>query len=79
MGTNGSDPCGASIAVVAGIGDVMHVYRVKEASPCMQGVVGFDDIFATVVEIAVAQKEAESYGTLADGHMRSAAEMFDCS
>ena len=26
----------------------------------MQGVVGFDDIFATVVEIAVAQKEAEA-------------------
>jgi 2-oxoisovalerate dehydrogenase E1 component alpha subunit len=29
------------------------------------------------VQVAAAQKEAESYGTLADGHMRSAAEMFD--
>ncbi len=29
------------------------------------------------VLVAAAQKEAESYGTLADGHMRSAAEMFD--
>jgi len=28
-------------------------------------------------QVAAAQKEAESYGTLADGHMRSAAEMFD--
>jgi 2-oxoisovalerate dehydrogenase E1 component alpha subunit len=27
--------------------------------------------------VAAAQKEAESHGTLADGHMRSAAEMFD--
>jgi 2-oxoisovalerate dehydrogenase E1 component alpha subunit len=27
--------------------------------------------------VAAAQKEAESYGTLADGHMRSAAEMFE--
>ena len=27
--------------------------------------------------MAAAQKEAESYGTLADGHMRSAAEMFE--
>ena len=29
------------------------------------------------VEVAAAQKEAESYGTLADGHLRSAAEMFE--
>jgi 2-oxoisovalerate dehydrogenase E1 component alpha subunit len=29
------------------------------------------------VQVAAAQKEAESYGTLADGHMRSAAEMFE--
>jgi 2-oxoisovalerate dehydrogenase E1 component alpha subunit len=28
-------------------------------------------------QVAAAQKEAEGYGTLADGHMRSAAEMFD--
>ncbi len=28
-------------------------------------------------QVAAAQKEAESYGTLADGHMRSAAEMFE--
>ena len=28
-------------------------------------------------QVAAAQKEAESHGTLADGHMRSAAEMFD--
>jgi 2-oxoisovalerate dehydrogenase E1 component alpha subunit len=28
-------------------------------------------------EVAAAQKVAESHGTLADGHMRSAAEMFD--
>jgi 2-oxoisovalerate dehydrogenase E1 component alpha subunit len=28
-------------------------------------------------QVGAAQKEAESYGTLADGHMRSAAEMFD--
>ncbi len=27
--------------------------------------------------MAVAQKEAERYGSLADGHMRSAAEMFE--
>jgi 2-oxoisovalerate dehydrogenase E1 component alpha subunit len=27
--------------------------------------------------VAAAQREAESHGTLADGHMRSAAEMFD--
>jgi 2-oxoisovalerate dehydrogenase E1 component alpha subunit len=27
--------------------------------------------------VAAAQKEAEGYGTLADGHMRSAAEMFE--
>ena len=28
-------------------------------------------------KVAAAQKEAERYGTLADGHMRSAAEMFE--
>ena len=28
-------------------------------------------------QVAAAQKEAERYGTLADGHMRSAAEMFE--
>ena len=29
------------------------------------------------LQVAAAQKEAESYGTLADGHLRSAAEMFE--
>ena len=28
-------------------------------------------------QVSAAQKQAESHGTLADGHMRSAAEMFD--
>jgi 2-oxoisovalerate dehydrogenase E1 component alpha subunit len=28
-------------------------------------------------EVAAAQKEAESYGTLADGHMQSPAAMFE--
>ncbi|PIV71788.1 MAG: 3-methyl-2-oxobutanoate dehydrogenase (2-methylpropanoyl-transferring) subunit alpha, partial [Rhodocyclales bacterium CG17_big_fil_post_rev_8_21_14_2_50_68_7] len=28
-------------------------------------------------EIGVAQKEAESYGSLADGHVHSAASMFE--
>ena len=28
-------------------------------------------------EVVVAQKEAERYGTLADGHVRSPAEMFE--
>ena len=28
-------------------------------------------------QVAAAQKEAERYGSLADGHMRSAAEMFE--
>jgi 2-oxoisovalerate dehydrogenase E1 component alpha subunit len=30
-----------------------------------------------VAQVAAAQKEAERYGTLADGHMRSAVEMFE--
>ena len=28
-------------------------------------------------DVAAAQKEAERYGTLADGHLRSPAEMFE--
>ena len=60
MGANGSNPSGASITVVLGIGDVMYIYRVKEVSLCVQRVVAFDDVFAAVCEIAVAQKEAEA-------------------
>ena len=60
MGADGAYPGGAAVAVVAGVGDVLDVEGVEHASPGVVVVVGFHDIFAAVVEVAVAEQEAEA-------------------
>jgi hypothetical protein len=60
VGADGADPDGAAVAVVAGVVDVLHIERVEHAAPGVVVVVAFDDVFAAVVEVAVAEQEAEA-------------------
>ncbi len=50
----------AAIAVVAGIDDVLEAGREVDPAPRVHGVIGFQDIFAAVVEAAVAEKKSEA-------------------
>ena len=55
---DGFDEDGAAVCVVAGVGDVLGVEGVEESAPGVEVVVGLEDVFAGVAEIAVAEKEA---------------------
>ncbi len=54
------DEDGAAVAVVAGIVDVLQAGGEVNAAPDVGCIVGFDDIFAAIVEAAIAEQEAES-------------------
>ncbi len=54
------DEDGAAVAVVAGVVDVLQAGRDVNAAPDVGCIVGFDDIFAAVVEIAIAEQKAEA-------------------
>ena len=58
MHADGFDEDGAAVLVVAGVLDELGVEGVVEAAPGVEGVVGFEDVFAGVVEAAVAEEEA---------------------
>ena len=49
-----------AILVVAGMVDVLEVERIEEAAPGVQVVVALQNIFAGVVELAVAEQESEA-------------------
>ncbi len=49
-----------AILVVAGVVDVLQVERIVDASPRVQVVVALENVFAGVVQVAVAQEEAEA-------------------
>jgi len=49
-----------AVLVVAGVVDVLQVERVVEAAPGVDVVVAFEDIFASVVQLTIAQEEAET-------------------
>ncbi len=50
----------AAVAVVAGVDDVLQAGREINAAPHVHGVVRLHDIFAAVIESAVAEQEAEA-------------------
>jgi hypothetical protein len=50
----------ASVAVVAGVIDVLEIEPGVETAPEVGVVIGFEDSFAPVVQVAVAEKELES-------------------
>ena len=52
-------PDRAAVAVVAGVVDALHVDGVIQAAPGVPVVVAFEDVFAAVVELAVAQQEPQ--------------------
>ena len=51
---------GAAIAIVAGIHDVLESEGRVGATPGVQRVIGFDDIFAAIVEAPVPEKKTEA-------------------
>ena len=55
-----SHPGGATVAVVAGVVDVLHINGVKQAPPGVPVVVAFLDGLAPVVEIPVAEQKAKA-------------------
>jgi hypothetical protein len=52
---NGFDEDWPAILVVARMVDELYVECIKDASPDMQVVVAFEDVFASVVQVAVAK------------------------
>jgi hypothetical protein len=56
----GGDEDRAAVAVVAGIVDVLQAGSNVDAAPKVGSVVGLHNIFAAVVESAIAQEEAET-------------------
>ena len=52
------DEDGAAVLVVAGVFDELGVEGVIEAPPGVERVVGFEDVFAGVVEVAISEEEA---------------------
>ncbi len=49
---------GASVAIIAGMVDVLNFDAAENAAPKMRVVVALDDIFTAVVERAVAQQKS---------------------
>ena len=62
VGAEGGRRPRAAVAVVAGIVDVLHAGGEINSAPDVHGVVGLEDIFAAVGEVAVAEEKAEASG-----------------
>ena len=60
MQSEAGDKHRAAIAVVAGILDMLQVRGCVNSAPDMRGVVGLDNIFATVIQTAVSEKKAQA-------------------
>ena len=58
MHADGFDEHGAAVLVVAGMIDELKVEGVVNSAPDMSVVVALEDVFAGVVEVAVAEQEA---------------------
>jgi hypothetical protein len=50
----------AAVAVVAGIDDVLHSRREIDSAPDMRRIVGLENVFAAVVQMAIAEEETQS-------------------
>ena len=60
VSAEGGDDYRAAVAVVAGVVDVLQAGGEVDAAPDVDGVVGLENIFAAVVEMAVAEKESDA-------------------
>jgi len=60
VGAEAGDEDWAAIAVVAGIVDVLEAGGEVDAAPGVNGVVRLDDVFASVVKVAVAEEKTEA-------------------
>src|ERR1035438_170857 len=54
------DPDGTAVAVVSRVNNVLDIDCVEQPAPRMPRVVALDDIFAAIVEFAVAEQKAEA-------------------
>jgi len=62
VGAEARDDHRAAVAVVTGVGDVLEAGGEVDAAPGVDGVVSFENIFAAVGEVAVAEEESEAAG-----------------
>src|SRR5271166_1568305 len=60
VGAEGGDEDGTAVAVVAGVVDVLQAGCDIDAAPDVEGVVGLQNIFAAVVQLAVAEEKTEA-------------------
>jgi len=60
VGAEGGDQDWAAVAIVARILNVLNAGGEVDSAPDVKRVIGFDSVFATVVQVAVSEKEAES-------------------
>ena len=60
MGAERGDEDRAAVAIVAGIVDVLQAGGEVKAAPDVRGVVGLDNVFAAVVQSAIAEEKAEA-------------------
>jgi len=54
------NPRGTAVTVITGVINVLHIDGVEHAAPGMPVVVALDNIFAAIVQIAIAEQKAES-------------------
>ena len=57
---DGGDEHRAAVLVIAGVVDELGVERVVDAAPCVEIVVALQNIFAGVVQLPVAEQEAQA-------------------
>ena len=60
VGAEGGDYYWATVAVVAGIDDVLQTGCDVDAAPDVGGVVGLENILAAIVELAVTEEESKT-------------------
>src|SRR6202166_4803974 len=58
VGAEGGNQDRAAVAVVAGVLNVLNAGSEVDSAPDVDRVIGFDNVFTTVVEVAVSEKEA---------------------
>jgi hypothetical protein len=60
VGAEGGDQDGVAVSIVARVLNMLYAWSEKDAAPGVDSVVGLDDIFAAVIQFAVAEEEAQA-------------------
>src|ERR1700683_190319 len=57
---DGGDQHRPAIAIVARVVDALEAHGRKHSAPSMEGVIGLDDIFAAVIQAAIAEQKSQA-------------------